>query len=122
MNSALSDLVETSSSRVNNVYSALPDTSNVIRASNNSTADQLTTKSNRSFSCTICNIDLSNQKLFNSHLNSQQHQQVNLRLPSLMIVDKIFRFFYRLKVSMMFYNQVTVILFPSKMLFEKKSS
>ncbi|CAF0857101.1 unnamed protein product [Adineta ricciae] len=75
MNSASSDSVETSSSRVNNIYSALPDTSNVIRASSNSTVDQLTTKSNRYFSCTICNIELSNQKLFNSHLNSQQHQQ-----------------------------------------------
>lgn len=111
MNSASSDSIETSSSRVNNIYSALPDTSNVIRPSSNSTADQLTSKTNRYFSCTICNIDLSNQKLFNSHLNSQQHLQVNLLFQLLVIINEIFRFFCRLKVSMMFYNQVTVTFF-----------
>ncbi|CAF3587327.1 unnamed protein product [Adineta steineri] len=71
-NSFTSDSAGVSSS---NPFLSISDSSNLISSSNNNNNDQTSTKLNRRFSCTVCNIDLGNQKHFNSHLNSRQHQQ-----------------------------------------------
>ncbi|CAF4472432.1 unnamed protein product, partial [Rotaria socialis] len=78
-----SDSVEVLSSTLSKPTSTILQLShptNVTRTinntnSNNNNNNQTTTKSVRRFSCAVCNIDLSNQKHFNSHLNSRQHQQ-----------------------------------------------
>ncbi|CAF1431491.1 unnamed protein product, partial [Rotaria sordida] len=78
-NSNQSDPVEVSSSTSSITASSflpLPHPTNGIHPiNNNHNNNQTTTKSIRRFSCAVCNIDLSNQKHFNSHLNSRQHQQ-----------------------------------------------
>ncbi|CAF4781977.1 unnamed protein product [Rotaria sp. Silwood1] len=76
-NSNQSDSVEVSSSTSSvsaSSFLPLPHSTNAIQSINNN--NQTTTKPIRRFSCAVCNIDLSNQKHFNSHLNSRQHQQV----------------------------------------------
>ncbi|CAF3360640.1 unnamed protein product [Rotaria sp. Silwood1] len=75
-NSNQSDSVEVSSSTSSvsaSSFLPLPHSTNAIQSINNN--NQTTTKPIRRFSCAVCNIDLSNQKHFNSHLNSRQHQQ-----------------------------------------------
>ncbi|CAF4039491.1 unnamed protein product [Rotaria sp. Silwood2] len=80
-NSNQSDSVEVSSSTSSisaSSFLPLPDPTNTIHSinnNNNNNNNQTTTKIIRRFSCAVCNIDLSNQKHFNSHLNSRQHQQ-----------------------------------------------
>ncbi|UJR25838.1 hypothetical protein I4U23_007188 [Adineta vaga] len=104
-NSIPSESIEVLSSTTGNSFSELPDTLNVIRNSTNNNTGQTVVKSNRRFSCTICNIDLSNQKLFNSHLNSEQHQQTQNIHDVLQSVEPEYRSVYKAMFSPEMLNQ-----------------
>ncbi|CAM4752891.1 unnamed protein product [Rotaria magnacalcarata] len=71
----LSSTLSTPTSTILQLSHPTNGTRTINNTNNNNNNNQTTTKSVRRFSCAVCNIDLSNQKHFNSHLNSRQHQQ-----------------------------------------------